>query len=542
MKPVYIVSWLFALAISFVSCDDWLDKTPKDRLYPDVYFKTEDELRLFTNQFYNNLVPSAVDIYSESSDLIVKSDLMLEMSGQRIIPDEGNGWNFTALRDINFYLQYSHNCTEVNARNRYDGVARFFRAYFYFEKVKRYGDIPWYDKALDSDDPELYKARDSREFVMQKMLEDLDFAIANLPKTKNAYVLTRWTALALKSRVCLFEGTFRKYHGLEDYEKYLNACVSASETFMNESGYTLYKSGSTPYRDLFASINLQADEVIFGRDYEASLSVLHNVQNYENSTTMGRPGMQSGETTVNIPLSMKLHARKYQLAVWADYVEKPEEETYQTFYDATDMAFILRATPYKGNSRYHDAFYGNTPLDLSAYRDQWNVTVPVDVKMLRPMASYNLIATDVAKFLKKVTDKEITGKRFTMTVKYNYYLPTGFDVFTGRLKNSLQYIEYNKTVDLATLQKEENKEEFNIGFDYLLINNESVSSIPVTIEITNESKTVVARYQNLKIPYQRNKETNIRGYFLTASPGISFDPDFNDEDIIIDVTPIVKNN
>ena len=70
-----------------------------------------------------------------------------------------------------------------------------------------------------------------------------------------------------------------------------NACVSASETFMNESGYTLYKSGSTPYRDLFASINLQADEVIFGRDYEASLSVLHNVQNYENSTTMGRPGM-----------------------------------------------------------------------------------------------------------------------------------------------------------------------------------------------------------------------------------------------------------
>ena len=109
---------------------------------------------------------------------------MLEMSGQRIIPDEGNGWNFTALRDINFYLQYSHNCTEVNARNRYDGVARFFRAYFYFEKVKRYGDIPWYDKALDSDDPELYKARDSREFVMQKMLEDLDFAIANLPKRR----------------------------------------------------------------------------------------------------------------------------------------------------------------------------------------------------------------------------------------------------------------------------------------------------------------------------------------------------------------------
>lgn len=252
--------------------------------------------------------------------------------------------------------------------------------------------------------------------------------------------------------------------------------------------------------------------------------------------------IQDGETAVSIPLNMKLHARKYQLAVWADYVEKSEGETYQTFYDATDMGFIQRAAPYKGNVKYYDAFYGNIPLNLSAYRDQWNVTVPVDIKMTRPMASYNLIATDVAKFLKKVADKEITGKKFTMTVKYNYYLPTGFDALTGRLKNSLQYVEYNKTVDLATLQKEENKEEFNIGFDFLLINNESASSIPVTIEITNESKTVVARYQNLKVPYERNKETTIRGYFLTASPGISFDPDFNDDDIIIDVTPIVKNN
>lgn len=252
--------------------------------------------------------------------------------------------------------------------------------------------------------------------------------------------------------------------------------------------------------------------------------------------------IQSGETTVSIPLSMKLHARKYQFAVWADYVGKSEEDTYQTFYDATDMTFILRGGAYKGNSPYYDAFYGNTSLDLSAYRNQWNVTVPVDVKMIRPMASYNLIATDVAKFLKKVSDKEIVGKNFTITIKYNYYLPTGFDVLTGRLKNSLQYIEYNKTVDLATLQKEENKEEFKIGFDYLLINNEFPSFIPVTIEIANEKKAVVARYQNLKIPYERNKETTIRGYFLTASPGISFDPDFNDKDIIIDVTPIVKKN
>lgn len=248
--------------------------------------------------------------------------------------------------------------------------------------------------------------------------------------------------------------------------------------------------------------------------------------------------IQAGETSVSIPLSMKLHARKYQLVVWADYVGTTDEEISQTFYDAEDMSFILRATPYKGNSRYYDAFYGNTSLDLTDYRDQWNVIVPVDIQMVRPMASYKLIATDVAKFLKKVADREITGKRFTMTVKYNYYLPTGFDALTGRLKRSLQFMEYNKTAEITALQ---NNEEYTIGFDYLLINNDAPSSIPVTIEIANESKVVVARYQNLKIPYQRNKETTIRGHFLTASPGISFDPDFEDEDIIIDINPIIKN-
>ena len=267
---------------------------------------------------------------------------------------------------------------------------------------------------------------------------------------------------------------------------------------------------------------------------------------YENSQQVASQviyqAIQPGETSVSIPFTMKLHARNYQFVVWADQVERSDKETYQTFYDATDMTFILRSTPYKGNTTRYDAFYGSTPLNLSAYRAQWNVTVPIEVSMTRPMASYNLIATDVDKFLKKVKNKEITGKRFTVTVKYNYYMPTGFDAFTGKLKHSLEDIAYSKTIDLATLQEEENKEEINIGFDYLLINQEGAASIPVTIEITNESQQVIARYHSLRIPYEQNKETSIRGGFLTTSSGISFDPDFNDDDIIIDITPIVKKN
>ena len=290
----------------------------------------------------------------------------------------------------------------------------------------------------------------------------------------------------------------------------------------------------TPFDPIDISRNTRAEE-------ETEFLHRFTVSAYEGTQKVASQvifqKVQTGETTISIPVRLKLHARKYQIAVWADYTGKTGD-TYQLFYNAEDKGFIMRATPYKANSKYYDAFYGSTSLDLSSYRDQWNVTVPTDIEMIRPMARYNLIATDVEKFLQKVDKKEITGKKFTITVKYNYYLHTAFDALTGKLKRSLQYMEYNKTVELATLRGLENKDEFTIGFDYLLINNESTASVPVTIEITNESKKVVARYQNLKIPYERNKETNIRGHFMTASPGIDFDPDFEDEDIIIDVTPI----
>ncbi len=49
------------------------------------------------------------------------------------------------------------------------------RAYFYFTKVQRYGDVPYYDEVIGSKDEELlYKPRDSRKYVMQKVMEDLD--------------------------------------------------------------------------------------------------------------------------------------------------------------------------------------------------------------------------------------------------------------------------------------------------------------------------------------------------------------------------------
>ena len=166
-------------------------------------------------------------------------------------------------------------CDDVDAREHFDGIARFFRAYFYFEKVKRFGEVPWFDRELSSTDPELFRPRDSRDFIMYKILDDLTYAINNISDKKDLYNVTHWTALALKSRLCLFEGTYRKYHGIPGYEKFLDECATASKLFIDNAPYAIYKTGAQPYRDLFSSMNAIEEEVILARDYARAQNVMH---------------------------------------------------------------------------------------------------------------------------------------------------------------------------------------------------------------------------------------------------------------------------
>ena len=290
MKHTIINALFLSAAIACISCEDMLDYQPKDRLSPDTYFKTETDCELWTNNYYT-VFPSAEGIYSEPYDVIVRDVLADEISGVRKpMPTDGN-WNWEKLREMNFFLSRASQVEDESVRLEYEGLTRFFRAYFYFEKVKRYGDVPWVDRPLGSDEEELYKGRDSRELVMEKVMEDVDFAIANLPEVQNVYRVTRWTARALKSRIALFEGTFRKYHGLDGYEEFLQACVNASEPFLT-GPYSIYTSGSTPYQDLFTSQDAIETEIILARAYTSAISgMTHDVNGHLTGATMGRPGM-----------------------------------------------------------------------------------------------------------------------------------------------------------------------------------------------------------------------------------------------------------
>lgn len=284
MKKITYI--LLALPL-LIGCN--LDRTPLDALAPENTFNNKEELETATNGFYA-MLPNAEDLYGETADLVVPTTLTNEVLGIRTVPASGGGWSWRLLSDINTCLIYSARCKDANVRAEYDGVARFFRAYFYFEKVKRFGEVPWFDTPLTSTDDRLYQGRTDRNTLLDNMLADIDYAAQHLPAATNVYKITKWTALAMKSRMALFEGTFRKYHGIAGYERYLQLAADAAKDFMDNSPYTIYKEGNTPYMNLFASKNAIKSEVIMALNYNIGLNIVHDLNRFFTSDG-AKPGL-----------------------------------------------------------------------------------------------------------------------------------------------------------------------------------------------------------------------------------------------------------
>jgi len=296
----YILYMLPLLAV-MTACKD-LDKYPEDAVSSQTYFKTADQLKQYTNQFYT-IMPSASSMYEEVSDLVAVTTPAAEVTGTRTIPADASSssWTWGTLRHINYFLEHVYQCDDEAARNQYRGLTYFFRAYFYYDKIRRFGDVPWVDRALGSGDDELYAPRDNRSMVMQHVVQDLDSAYLLMSDDKsNVYAVNRFTALALKSRACLFEGTFCKYHNVTladgvDRETYwrnmLEQAADAANLLMTTGGYSLYTTGEQPYRDLFTLGVVQGcPEYIMARAYDSSMGLKHNASSYSLSSSTGRPG------------------------------------------------------------------------------------------------------------------------------------------------------------------------------------------------------------------------------------------------------------
>lgn len=287
------------LASSFLlGCNgDFLEEVPRDAVGEGPIFGSEKGLDLYSLSFYNAL-PAPIDIFTGDnlSDYGSRRDITLYLTPGAFSANESSGWSWTALRNINHFIAKNNNeSVPLEVRQHYMGLAKFFRAWFYFEKVKRFGDVPWIGTPMDVDDPALYAGRDSRTVVIDSVIADLNYATAHLKAAADPTrsLVTRDVAYAFLSRVALFEGTFRKYHTNYNLgstvDGLLTIAAEAAKAVIDSGVYGIHtgSGANQSYRDLFISESPVSREVILAWVANESLSVMHEANWHYTSSTTG---------------------------------------------------------------------------------------------------------------------------------------------------------------------------------------------------------------------------------------------------------------
>lgn len=255
MKIRQFLSYTIAATGLFISaCNKQLNLLPKDSLSEPAYFKNPNDLALYCNQFYSSL-PLQNSFWTETnSDNQVPLNRNTFLAGTYPVPVTGGGWDWAQIRAVNYFLQrYARVQADAATLNKYAAEARFFRALYYWQKVKQFGDVPWLNRDLnDTSASLLYGPKTPHKQVMDSVLADLNFAVQYLPDLDDVEDgrLHKFAALALKSRICLWEGTFRKYHGLGGEAVHLNAAVAASEQIITSNNYDIWSTGN-PTKDYY---------------------------------------------------------------------------------------------------------------------------------------------------------------------------------------------------------------------------------------------------------------------------------------------------
>ena len=396
MKLKYLA---LAGLLGFTACDDVIDLKPLDSFTDESYWTSVDDLRNYANRFYTNLAaPSST--YDEQSDNRVPANYDIWLYNEYTL-DRAGDWNWENIRNLNFFMnRYQRVVASEADINAQVAVIRFFRALDYFGKIKSYGDVPWYEKDLtDGDQEELFKGRDSRDFVLGKVIEDLEFAIQWLPE-KNAAVkgaLHKDAARTQLSRVCLYYGTFKKYHnvgGTPSSQDLLQKAANNALAVMNTGNYAIVQGADNGcgmvsfegypmyYQNQFVQEDLDGNkEAILYREYKDGV-LTHQTGRQDAAPGFSKDFMESflckdgkpiaisdlyqGDETLDIELTNR-DPRMYQIV---DNVKRPWAVQADGTIELHRSAFDLNASAPDVSASKSVTGYLNTK-HLSADPTQW---------------------------------------------------------------------------------------------------------------------------------------------------------------------------
>ncbi len=298
MKKLYILGAVAMVAASMTSCDDFLE----DRRYPlseqtsspafwNSPINVQGQIDYFYQSFlgYNNGSGTGEFYFRTlSDDQICPSGEATETQWKNTtVPAASSNWSspYTEIRRANLIIDNVGVSTMTDAdKNNFLGIARLYRAYQYFLLVRAYGDVPLFKTTVQDNDPDqLYRARDPRNEVMDFILEEVDFAIANIAKASSKNTFSVDLAKAMKVEFCLFEGSYAKYHQNDNAraQKYFGEVVNTAPALI--AAYPLCDNYQSLYNSFRAAASSNS-EIIFMKEYEKDL-FMHCTVDYTSSST-----------------------------------------------------------------------------------------------------------------------------------------------------------------------------------------------------------------------------------------------------------------
>lgn len=335
---------IFATALAFggmlCSCNDYLDKEPMSAISPEQYFNDEAALKAYCDGLYTDVLPKhdnwSYGIYGNDDKTDIMSTIYPDgkyQTGDWRTDLKNDKWEWKHINSINFFFDQVLPKFEAEAIsgskpniNHYVGEMYFLRAHEYFKRLKYFGDYPIVTTCLPDELGALTEAskRSPRNEVARFILEDLDKAYELMRGNNMATTrINANTALLLKSRVALYEGTFEKnFAGTafvpgtaewpgkgKDYNSnftfksgsaenevkyFLEEAIKAAETVAEEAkGRLTLNTGVIPEEEggkladyealnpwlaMFGSLDLGGyPEVLLWRQYSDALGINHNV-------------------------------------------------------------------------------------------------------------------------------------------------------------------------------------------------------------------------------------------------------------------------
>ncbi len=191
------------------------------------------------------------------------------------------GTYYKAIHDANFYLENCLGLTFDDWKNS-DGFAdtysnylnyqyevRCLRAFYYFELVKRYKNIPLVTHTLTEQEADTISPVSASK-VLDFVVAELDTVAKYLPNkatdlrgaASNMQRMSKGAALALKSRVTLYQAS-PLFAGSDDQGKWKAAAAAAYDVIRQASAFGFALDGN--YSNLFGSTNNQSPEMIICR-------------------------------------------------------------------------------------------------------------------------------------------------------------------------------------------------------------------------------------------------------------------------------------